>query len=75
MDKDFEKWMQEFEKDWRDSKSYNVMVGKGWSTATYQLLTWYIQFKSSEKLLKLTRWLVYGTWILAIGTILVLFFK
>lgn len=71
MDKGFEKWMVEFEKDWRDSKSYAVLTGKGWSTATYQLLTWYMQYKQE----KLTRWLVYGTWALAIATLLLVIFK
>ena len=73
MDQEFEEWMVEFDKDWKDSKAYNLMVGKGYSQATYQLLSWYMQFKqnkSHEKLVKWTIWLVLGTWALVIATLL-----
>ena len=77
MDKDFEKWMEEFDKDWKESKAYNIMVGRGYSQATYQLLTWYMQFKqgqSHERILWWTKSLAIATWVLALATILLIKF-
>mgnify|MGYP001569003304 FL=1 len=78
MDKQFEEWIDEFEKGWRNSKAYQTFAGKGYNEITYRLLDNYIKFKqnqSHEKLVKWTVWLVLGTWALAIGTIFVLIFK
>jgi hypothetical protein len=76
MDKEFEDWAEEYSKSWVNSKSYKTISNIGSNQPLNQaLFSIYIQYKSQEKIAKLTRWLVFGTWALAIGTLLVLILK
>jgi hypothetical protein len=77
MDKKFEEWVDEFARDWKESKSYDSMVSKGWSENAHKLLGWYLQFKQAqahEKILWWTRSLAIATWVLALATILLIKF-
>lgn len=71
MEKEFNDWAEEFERDWRNSNAYQNIAGKGYNQHAKDLFSLYIQYKSQEKIAKLTRLLVIRTWVLAIGTILV----
>ena len=70
MDKEFERWAEEYKTGWKDSKGYDTIASIGNNhPLNHYLFQIYIQYKSQEKLAKLTKWLVIGTWILAVGTI------
>ena len=77
MDKKFEKWIEEFDIDYKKSKTYNVLTGRGYSEVDQKVLGWYLQFKqqqSSDKLVYWTRWLVFATWALCGITLLLVKF-
>jgi len=69
VDKEFNDWAREFEKDWQNSDAYASLANcnKGLGK---ELFAYYIQYKSQEKIAKLTKKLVIGTWLLAIATII-----
>lgn len=74
MDKEFEKWAKEFEKDWRDWNSLKVLTETNQRGLGKELFTFFMQHKSHKQLVWWTMWLVIGTWILAIATILLVKF-
>ena len=67
MDKEFEDWAQEFGKTWKDSTAYQEFA-KSNNGLGKELFAIYLQFKSQEKLINKTKWLVFGTWLLVIVT-------
>jgi hypothetical protein len=72
MDKKFNKWVEEFDRDFRDSTAYNIIAGvKGYNEPSRELMGWYIRYKQE----KLTRLLVFGTWALVIVNIALIFLK
>lgn len=78
MDKEFDECAREFDESFKKSEAYKNLISKGYDQNAKDLLGWYIQYKqqkSNERVIYWTRWLVFGTWILAIGTLLVLIFK
>ena len=75
MDKEFEKWAEEYKRNWKDSKAYSTIASSEHNLPlNHYLFPIYMQHKSSQKLINWTMWLVIGTWILAIGTILLAWF-
>lgn len=61
---DFDKWLEEFNKHYLRSKSWNNVQHYGENQK--DLLGWYIQYKNGKD----TRSLVKATWILATFTII-----
>lgn len=42
MDKEFEDRMREFDKGFRDSESYKILTGRGYSASMLEILNWYL---------------------------------
>ncbi len=74
MDKEFDDWAEEFDKNWKNSRAYQNHISKGYDEQAKNLFVLYIQYKSQEKLAKLTWWLVFATWALAFVTALLVIF-
>lgn len=66
MDKEFEKWLKDFDEGKEEIKRGDWSWFGGYDTNTKDLLSWYIQFKNGKE----TKSLVKATWFLALITMI-----
>jgi len=75
MDKQFEDWIKEFDKSYKGSESYQILVGRGYGENDQKMLGWFLQYKqqqSNEKMLLWTKVMAIAACVSALATALLI---